>query len=138
MRLLNLDSKIFLWETHHINVSKTRIWKFAFSRRIYLSLSLKVINCRNCCRSLPTIRKKCNSLLIDSFLLSLTYKYRKCCFFVKFSKWRFWWIYKFWSLLNPKITFLAFGLCVCVCYEHNSKTNKSRIFKFGILHLCHK
>ena len=49
------------------------------------------------------------------FLLSLTYKKRKYCFWVKFSKWRFWWIYTFWSLLNPKITFLAFGLCVCVC-----------------------
>ena len=27
---------------------------------------------------------------------------------------------------------------VCVCYQHNSKANYSRIFKFGILHLCHK
>ena len=27
---------------------------------------------------------------------------------------------------------------VCVCYQHNSKTNYSRIFKLGILHLCHR
>ena len=59
----------------------------------------------------------------------------------KFSKWRFWWIYTFWGLLNPKIIFLANGLCVCVsvcvCYQHNSKTNHSRNIKFGIQHLYH-
>ena len=31
----------------------------------------------------------------------------------------------------------SFSLCVCVCYQHNSKTNNSRIIKFGILHLYH-
>ena len=36
----------------------------------------------------------------------------------------------------------AFGLCVCVslvciCYQHNSRTNYSRSFKLGILHLYH-
>ena len=48
-------------------------------------------------------------------LLSLTYKYRKYCFWVKFSKWSFYWIYKFCGSQNPKIIFLAFGFCVCVC-----------------------
>ena len=51
-----------------------------------------------------------------SFLLSLTCKYRKYCFWVKLSKWRFWWIYTFWGLSfedwKVKITFLAFGLCM--------------------------
>ena len=26
---------------------------------------------------------------------------------------------------------------VCVCYQHNSKTNYRKNFKFDILHLCH-
>ena len=38
---------------------------------------------------------------------------------------------------DPKITFLVFGLSVCVCYQHNSKTNYNRNIKFGILHLYH-
>ena len=38
---------------------------------------------------------------------------REYCFCAKFSKLRFWWIYTFWGPLNPKITFLAIGLCVC-------------------------
>ena len=65
----------------------------------------------------------------------------KVNFQVKFSKWRFWWIYTFRGPLNPKITFLAFGLCVCVsvcprkCNQHHSKTNYSRNIKFAILHL---
>ena len=37
--------------------------------------------------------------------------------------------------LNPKILFLAFGLCVC--YQHHSKTNYSKDIKFGSLHLYH-
>ena len=28
-------------------------------------------------------------------------------------------------------------ICVCVCYQHNSKTSCSRNFKFDILHLNH-
>ena len=28
-------------------------------------------------------------------------------------------------------------VCVCVCYKPNSKTNHSRNFKVGILHLYH-
>ena len=55
-----------------------------------------------------------DKFLAPSFLLSLSYKQRKYCFWVKFSKWRFWWIYTFWGPLITKITFLAFGLCVCV------------------------
>ena len=74
---------------------------------------------------------------IHLFLLSLTYKKRKYCFGVKFPKWKFWWIYTFWGLLNPKIIFLAFGLCVCLLSAY-SKTNFSRIFQFGILHLRHR
>ena len=94
---------------------------------------------------------KCFYLFIHSFICenqllhSLTYKYKKYCFWVKFSNWKFWWIYTFWGLLNPKITFLTNGLSVCVCvylcvkvcYQHNSKTNYSRNIKFGILHLYH-
>ena len=62
-----------------------------------------------------------------------------------FLKWKSWWIYILWGPRNPKIIFLAFGLCVCVyvgvgiCLcdynQHNSKTNNSRNIKFGILHL---
>ena len=33
--------------------------------------------------------------------------------------------------------FSKWTVCMCVCYQHNSKTNYSRIFKFGILHLYH-
>ena len=27
------------------------------------------------------------------------------------------------------------SVCMCDCYQHNAKTNHSRIFKFGSLHL---
>ena len=30
-----------------------------------------------------------------------------------FTNGNFWWIYSFWGSLNPGITFLAVGLCVC-------------------------
>ena len=55
---------------------------------------------------------------------------------VKFLKWGFWWDYSFWSHLKPKITLLAFGLCVC--YQHNSRTNYSNNMIFGILHFYHR
>ena len=32
---------------------------------------------------------------------------------------------------------VGLSVCVCVCYQDNSKTNFSRIFKIGILHLYH-
>ena len=71
-------------------------------------------------------------LLLFHFYFLLPISRESIVLGVKFSKWRFWWICTFWGSLNPKITFLAFGLCVCVsvCYQHNSKTNYSRIFKF--------
>ena len=44
--------------------------------------------------------------------------------------------------------FIVWNVCMCVCvsvclrvcvsYKHKSKTNYSRIFKFGILHLYHR
>ena len=40
------------------------------------------------------------------------------------SKWTFWWIDTIWGLLDPKITFLAFSLCVCVCVSVISITQK--------------
>ena len=33
--------------------------------------------------------------------------------------------------------FSVWCVCMCVCYQHNSETNNSRIFKFGILYLYH-
>ena len=97
-------------------------------------------NCIVCQVTRPlTLKIAFLKYILNFFLiLFLTYKLRKYCFGDKFSKWRFWWIYTFWEPLNPKITFLAFGLCVCVCYQHNSKTDCSRIFKFSILHLYHR
>ena len=28
-------------------------------------------------------------------------------------------------------------VCLCICYQHNLKTNNSKNFKFGIIHLYH-
>ena len=71
--------------------------------------------------------------------LSLTFSYscmeRKYCSGIAFSKWRFSWIYMFWSPFNSKITFFAI-VCVCVCVI--SITNVYiyiRNSKFGILHV---
>ena len=33
--------------------------------------------------------------------------------------------------------FSAWSVCMCVCYQHNSKKNYSRNIKFGILYLYH-
>ena len=37
---------------------------------------------------------------------------------------------------NP-IFSVCMYVCLCVCYQHNSKTNYSRNIKFGILYLYH-
>ena len=95
----------------------------------------------------PLIETACTLLqkyILDLKLFQLFYfllpiSRESIVFWVKFLKWRFWWIYTFWGPLNPKITFLANGLCVCVCvcvcYQHDSETNYSRNTKFGIQHL---
>ena len=75
-----------------------------------------------------------------NFLLSLTYKQRKYCFSVKFSKWRFWWIYTFWGPLNPKITFLVFGLCLCligIIQKHISAEISNLVFYICIMYRCY-
>ena len=58
--------------------------------------------------------------------------YGRESFLVKFGKYTFWWIDTIWGSLNPKITFFKIGLCVC--NQHNSKTNKRRNSKHVILH----
>ena len=103
--------------------------KFNFSILDW-SLGLNLKNCSFIC-------------ILISPIFTFSYLYEQKVLFVKFSKWRFGWIYTFWGPLNPKITFLANGLCVCVCesvclcvcYQHNLKTNYSRNIKFGILYL---
>ena len=71
---------------------------------------------------------------------------RKIIFLVKFSKLIFWWIFTFWSILNPEFTFFSgwyVGGCVCmcvcmfVCYQNNAKTNYFRNSKLCILHSYH-
>ena len=76
------------------------------------------------------------SLILTSraLLLSLTCKQRKYCFWVKFWKWRF---DGFTCFECESENHIFSKWSVCICYQHNSKTNYSRIFKFGILHLYH-
>ena len=39
---------------------------------------------------------------------------------------------------NHSFRGLSVRMDVCICYQHNSKANYRRIFKFGTLHLCHR
>ena len=65
---------------------------------------------RKTCRS-KMISKLTRVLHSDTWYCSLThYDREKCYFWVKFSKWRFWWIYTF---LNLEASFLALSLSVC-------------------------
>ena len=77
------------------------------------------------------------SVIFPFFTFSYTHKWKmKYCFWAKFSKWKFWWIYMFWAPLNPKIPFLnIWSAClrrVSVCYQHSWKTNWNRHSKFGL------
>ena len=48
-------------------------------------------------------------------------------------------ICRFWETLNSKITYLTFGLCVfvclCVCYQHNSKQITAEISNL-VFYIC--
>ena len=74
----------------------------------------------------------------------LIHESEKALLFGQIFEIEFWSIYKFWSPLHPKITFLVFSLrmrvSVCVSVPVICITQKqfmSRNFKFGILHLYH-
>ena len=72
----------------------------------------------------------------NPFLLSLNYKKKKYCLGVKFLKRTLWWIYMFWGVLYPKITFLAFCLRVRVCVSVISITQKQITAESSNLAFC--
>ena len=71
--------------------------------------------------------------IYEFFLFSFIHAwYRQYCFWMKFLKWIFWWIYTFWFPLNPKITFSM--VCPCMSVSNiTEKTNCSRNFKLSII-----
>ena len=99
--------------------------------------------CIFCLLRLENIEKVFTNLFtlpyVSIFLLSLTHvMIEKVLFFGQ--------IFKMEILMNLHVMrspqsknhiFSVSSVCMCVCYQHNSKTNCSRSIKFGILNLYH-
>ena len=77
-------------------------------------------------------------LHVTVFLPKVLFNHSKYCFGVKFSKWRFWSIYK---IRVPKNTFLTVDLCVsvCICITQKLITAyaSNLVFYICIIHRCY-
>ena len=103
-------------------------------------LSHTLLMCHMCCRiDHPWSNNITFSLFWSPFFYFLVHGKESIRFGSNLQNGNFLELYMFWGPLNPEIIFLAVGLCVClsVCYQHNSKTNYSRIIKLGFLYSYH-